>query len=171
MGGVAFWVVAGVLAAWTAATVVAALPPGRWLRRRDPLGLIPQWTFFAPNPGTHDYHLLWRDRLVGGLVTDWSEIELPRGRRGPIAVLWNPEKRANKALLDLVSSLLQLSAAGDVGNRRLGLQISTPYLALLNHVMSQPAAAATEARQFLVVESPGAADEADGLFLSDVHDI
>jgi hypothetical protein len=29
--------------------------------RFDPLGLLPRWTFFAPNPGIYDYHIVYRE--------------------------------------------------------------------------------------------------------------
>src|SRR5690348_12432463 len=36
------------------------------ITRHDHFSLLPLWTFFAPNPGQSDYHLIYRDRKTDG---------------------------------------------------------------------------------------------------------
>src|SRR4051812_27831403 len=72
---------------------------GRWLKARDAFALIPAWTFFAPNPGTSDTRLLWRQQYGGGATSPWHEAFPPRSSL--VRGLWNPEKRIRKAITDV----------------------------------------------------------------------
>lgn len=63
-----------------------------WLKAADVFGLIPVWTFFAPNPGMTDYYLLYQDRLPAGSFDNWRRVELKQ-----------------KALRDMVSALIRLA--------------------------------------------------------------
>ena len=84
---------------WVLATVLAQRRDrlATAVRRLDPLGLVPAWTFFAPNPGTTDHMVLVRDR-VGG---DWGPWRIawrePRYRARPI---WRPGRRTSKLVTD-----------------------------------------------------------------------
>lgn len=120
------------------------------IRRFDPFALIPRWTFFAPNPGTTDHHLLYRDRFAGGVVSAWKEIRLS-SRRTLFGALWNPEKRNTKVLTDSVQALIQLSR--DIEPQ--GLKTTLPYIIILNFVASLPRTPLSRATQFLVMESFG----------------
>jgi hypothetical protein len=148
---------AGILAAWLGISALSQVSSGafeRWVARikaRDVAGLIPQWAFFAPNPGITDHHLLYRDRGPESRVTPWRAVPRQK-RRGPRA-LWNPGKRAEKALVDATSVLVGMAPrAGDATN----LALSAPYLVLLEHVSAQPRARRATARQFMVIEIVGA---------------
>jgi hypothetical protein len=45
------------------------------LNRLGPWGIfIPMWNFFAPDPGTHDYCVLYRDNLDSGVSGLWREM-------------------------------------------------------------------------------------------------
>src|SRR6266704_3789794 len=79
----------------------------RWLTARDYFVLLPAWNFFSPEPGRHDYVLLYRDRFADGTVTPWHEIMV----EGPGAAkaLWNPSKRGRKAVSDMCSVLAQVA--------------------------------------------------------------
>src|SRR6185436_18257319 len=96
---------------WVAATIAnqfhSRCPV--WLRAVDVFGLIPVWTFFAPNPGMTDYYLLYRDRLPDGSFDNWRNVELKGSDNGVRLGLWNPEKRKHKALSDLMSVLGKLA--------------------------------------------------------------
>lgn len=153
--------VGSVLLAWLAVTAVSQIP-GRALR--DPLGLVPRWTFFAPNPGEFDYHLLFRDFDDAELpVTPWREIRAP-ARRSLLSALWNPEKRYRKGVIDCCQSCVP--SRGRNGTVR----TSVPYLALLNVVMAEPRVHGAHARAFVVVATKSfAASPADVLIRSDVH--
>lgn len=94
---------------------------GDRLARYDPFGLLPRWTFFAPNPGTHDHHLIYRyaeadhgskesgsDLALG----PWQQVdELLKGRTVPL--LWNPKRRLSKTFSDIVNGMARMRRHGD----------------------------------------------------------
>lgn len=134
------------------------------MRRWDPLGLIPMWWFFAPNPARGDFYFLYRDRLRDGAVTDWTEIQAARRRWWNMA--WNPGRRQRKALFDIVTAL----AARAQETTDVTIQVSLPYLALLNYVSRLPRSAASESTQFIVMQTDAdAPDEPRAVFMSRLH--
>jgi hypothetical protein len=153
-----------VLLVWLAASVIGQFP-GRWneaLRARDAFGLIPSWSFFAPNPARSDCHLVYRHVLDDGGVTEWTEAFVWRSTW--TRAIWNPDRRVEKAISDANSHLARRK---DVG----GVHWSTPYLLLLNYVSGLPAPADAVAVQFALLGSFGYdADAAPfARFLSDAH--
>lgn len=144
--------VAALLGAWCALTVAAQFPD---VRRRvvapiDFFGLIPLWTFFAPNPGTSDFHLLYRHRLVGGSIGSWREVQGPRNRSLRKA-FWNPEKKAGKAIVDMVMDLARMVEYREPSY----LPLTIPYVALLNTVSAEPYSELSDAVQFVIIETFG----------------
>jgi hypothetical protein len=145
--------VAGLLAAWFAASVLNQFSL-RWftaVQRRDRLSLLPRWTFFAPNPGVTDYRLLYREQHPDGEVSDWRPVPtlFPRG---PATALWNPRKRRSKAVTDVVAGFRTMAidrASEDA------FKLSPGYLALLNVVNGMPPSRPAVARQFMVEEREG----------------
>jgi hypothetical protein len=138
----------------------------QWLKYGDVFAMIPAWSFFAPNPGTTDVHLLYRDKLVDGNITHWREVRLAVN---PARVVWNPYKRLQKGMSDMGNDLQRFAARHT--KRAELILIHTSFIALLNFVTRQPSAPLAEFRQFVVARSFGAhsLDEADILFLSDFH--
>jgi hypothetical protein len=66
------------------------------------LMMLPRWNFFAPNPGVHDYILLYRDRCSKtGSIGSWHEAISPIARSRLIGALWNPDKILNKTMIDI----------------------------------------------------------------------
>ena len=71
---------------------------------------IPQWRFFAPNPGTENVHILYRQQendewgrwveLLGGHQTKWH------------SGFWNPGSRGYKAVFDAAQQLITFSGYG-----------------------------------------------------------
>jgi hypothetical protein len=173
-----------VLVGWLAATVLHAGRPGAGIIAR--LGgfgyLVPVWNFFAPNPAIHDYHLLYRDRLDGGTVTAWHEAPRWFELRPWFAPLWNPDKVYKKALFDLTMALDREAEgtrrAGDgaplgpvaTARDRLAVQLSAPYLHLLEFVSCQlPHEQDAITTQFAVVKVNDLRGELVPLFLADHH--
>lgn len=162
MDAIGDFLVAGALGIWFVVSVVAQVHNKRLnrLRRLDHFSLIPLWTFFAPNPGKSDYHLIYRDELDDGSLTAWTEIPLTH-RRTWLTSLWNPTKRETKVLADIVNSVASLieyhaeqktppQAVGDA------VMLSTSYLILMNIVFErEKPAARTVRRQFALVETQG----------------
>lgn len=139
------------LATWLAVSALCQFgnPLGRLLRQVDACYLIPQWTFFAPRPAMHDYWFLYRDQLGNGAVTRWFEVPLRR-THFLIAPLWNPYRRHNKALFDIVT---QVGLLAGEGREPAQLKLTVPYLALLSFVSALPRDHGAVATQFLIMTS------------------
>jgi hypothetical protein len=143
-------------ALWFVATVVKQLrtPWAKVVHRRDRFAIVPMWTFFAPNPGRSDLHVLYRDQRADGAFTPWTELgtSAVRSRWAP---LWNPRKRVGKAVHDAVGALALLPR--DVGPE---VMVSSAYLTLLTTVCSAERPADARYREFVVAATdttdPGA---------------
>ncbi len=129
------------------------------MRRHDCFGLIPIWTFFAPNPGQTDYHLIYRDK-VRDEQGSWTEVPMVHTRT-MWHFLWNPHKRVNKVSSDVVSGIAGVVAhhqeLGTPAERiREALVLSLPYLILLSLVTRQDKRGESAlSRQFAVAETYG----------------
>lgn len=147
------------IVAWTVCvtmlvlTVLCQRPRWSWLRAlkyRDVAALLPAWTFFAPNPGTTDTRLLWRETRIDGTVSVWHEILPPRG--GLLRAVWNPHKRESKIITDAGPMVLRMLAANPQNRMTV---ISLPYLLLLQRVSVESVTSMSVARQFIVVQTKG----------------
>lgn len=93
----------------------------------DALGLLPRWTFFAPNPGHTDIRVLVRFGGASG-ATSWSELWLSSrvdDRRTVIRGLFNPYRRVEKLLFDFRNELI------DPTINPTQVRMSSEYIALL----------------------------------------
>ncbi len=152
-----------ILITWLILTVFNQINPLRkslsFIFGYDVLGMIPLWTFFAPNPGDTDTHVLYRDRNVAGNVGAWKEID-PIIREN-IFDCWNPKRRLSKAVVDIIPDLLQSHYSNTNNeevikktvNKRIAL--SFPYLLILNYVCMQPRDPFAETRQFAIARTEG----------------
>lgn len=133
--------------------------------------LIPDWRFFAPHPGIHDYHLLYRDELGDGSLTPWREITSVEQRK-PTHALWHPHRRVEKCVFDISKELTKFLEECHNDDRPVeSVQVSVPYLTLLAHVTEQPHEENAVRTQFLVSTSGGydEHDEPRAVFLSAPH--
>ena len=158
----------GTLSVLLAVTALVQVPAFARLRRLDALGVLPEWSFFAPHPGTHDYHLLYRDELGDGSRTDWREVDLA-GRRAWWNAAWNPGRRQRKALFDITGALALEIREGDPES----IHLSVAYLSLLQHVSALPHSLGAARTQFLLMVTDGvlARTEPRVLYLSNVHEL
>lgn len=147
-----------------------------FLHRMNIFSIFPIWTFFAPNPGITDTHLLYRDKLEGGDITDWEEISAFEKRKF-YHFLWNPYKRKSKLVVDALSEVKVIKNNGEskeIENNVLQNQIkfSKGYLILLNMVVRNPKIKTTStSRQFIVVDAYHVAGQREitPLFSSPFH--
>lgn len=141
---------------WFVVTILCQ--PDGWklaqrIRAFDHLGIIPLWTFFAPNPGKQDYHLLYRDKLHSGVLSDWVEVDLQE-ERYVYSCFWNPDKRDKKVLSDVVQNLISLHGSPQADHR--SLPASLPYLTVLKLVCTQQRIRTESTyRQFMLAGSFG----------------
>ena len=118
----------------------------------DRLILLPRWTFFAPNPGRHAFHLVYRDFTLdqpGG----WKELVVSDDDLS-WRWFWHPARYPSKGLNDLFNFLFQ-SVQSYPEDPQL-VMLSTPYISLLKLVMTQPGISSEcSQRQFAVVATRG----------------
>jgi hypothetical protein len=160
---------------WLGLTVLFQFvkPSPRWMRHHNlfPKHVIPKWTFFAPSPGTVDYRVVFQDyrtedEPIGGV----REIPL-HVNRSLLHAIWNHEKRRRKAVFDM-TQLLQQMQGTPLERPSLGIQATTPYLALLNMVMSAESRVLdARYRRFLLVYTRGFDGDVNPLpvFVSSFH--
>jgi len=124
--------------------------------------MLPEWRFFAPNPPNHDYLLLRRFQDLDGSIhgTDVTHFR-PAGRR---RFIWNPEGRRQKMFRDLVEVLQAASSSHEnqveVAPVSDGVQITDPYILLLNYATTRTDHAPGRHVQFGVLRQvPGADPE------------
>jgi len=158
------------ISGWIALTALNHLPVvSKWLGRLDVGRVLPKWSFFAPNPGMHDYILAFRTFSVEGGSSNWRNTEL-RDCRPRWASIWNPHRRESKALNDIVQTIRR-NLDGDFDEKTIPL--STAYLMVLAYVNNQAAIVPGAQRiQFVLLQSTGHQDRAlDVAFLSQIHPI
>lgn len=98
------------------------------------LYLLPQWNFFAPNPGTNSYVVLAREFYEEGQASSWVEIPVAPHRSRQLQFLWNPHGRLRKAMLDVVADLTQTSFSvhdEEPERRQTMTQLTTSYIKCL----------------------------------------
>jgi len=156
------YIVLTVLGAWIALSVLGQFHARNveTLRQFDVFHLIPTWTFFAPNPGSTDYHIVCRDRSPGETVSSWTEVTL-MSTRSLRTFVWNPEKRETKILHDIVTSIVEKIGRDRERDRPATFTEETlllhgSYVLLLSIVLHRitPLPTATH-RQFAIVERFG----------------
>jgi len=153
------------------ATIIEALPSQRLQGYFLPEVIspfIPRWTFFAPNPGIHDYHLLYRYQFQGGAVGLWRQVAQLTRRRTKYAVLWNPEKRVNKVLTDLATTLVSYA---NIREENALIQVSIPYILIINYVSNLPRPWGSIKIQFLLMRRQAIAGSEEVIFVSSLHSI
>lgn len=106
-----------VLGGWFILSLFGQHPGGNH-RNRFPLFqlsstiFMPNWSFFAPNPGTHDDHLFYRfTSTLDGTASEWCEVTPPAENKY-VAMFFSRKSRALKGVFDIFSTLE--SVEGDV---------------------------------------------------------
>jgi len=160
-----------ILGLWLSATVLKHLPESflpdclpNLLKSGLGSLLLPSWNFFAPRPGVHIYHVLYRDQISSGQIGAWREVQWETPQKRWLN-LWNPSKTANKALIDLANELAQ--TAYTYRDRKSLILISMAYLSVLAFITGLPRLEEPRATQFLLIQSTP--DRQEILFLSDLH--
>jgi hypothetical protein len=162
-----------VFGAWFALCVLAHLHSKvrRFFPRLEARGLLPHWNFFAPRPGVHDTHLLFRDVGQDGEVGNLGYVPMIGVRRW-YHVLWHPDKFRSKVVSDIASMIpaIRRQAHRRDADDRL-VMLTQPYVLALHLVMVMPHEPAARARQFILAQHRTVGGEAEHqlLYLSEYH--
>src|SRR5688500_6202278 len=159
-----------VLGIWLGLSVLNQFHHGQWIKpikRFDRVGILPDWTLFAPTPVRSDYRLLYRDMSAEGTLSSWKEIKFRN--HSVLRSVWHPERRIQKGLNVSVASLVRRTiAAGKFEKRRL---LEVPYILILNFVEKQPRDFRAMKRQFIITQTDGVGTDGNPriIFLSVFH--
>lgn len=141
--------------------------------------MLPDWRFFAPDPGVYDHHILVRVTSESGLKSSWKEIT-DVGERRLRHTLWHPEQRKEKAVFDVCAELFRyVERSRAEGSERTDfekrVQMSVAYLTLLSYASARAAITGPfddlERRvQFMITISGGYDEEQpEMVFVSEQH--
>lgn len=151
-------IIASVLALWFLLTIFCQFRYTKfsaYIRHTiDVFGLIPLWTFFAPNPGKSDYHLLYRDKIDEETNGEWEEMDITE-ERSFWSWCWNPDKRDKKILADVIQSLIASIPQYKSDKGYDLLMFSMPYLIVLHAVSHCHCKTGKAQRQFMLAETSG----------------
>lgn len=146
------------------------------IRAINTFNVLPIWTFFAPNPGMYDTHLLFRDKFDDGKLSDWQEIDVVQIRKF-YHFIWNPHKRINKLVIDAISEVKTVKNSGlehktDEFVLSNQIKFCKGYLLLLNIIFNSKKLSRTStSRQFIVLDTFNVGEERNliPLFYSPFH--
>ena len=124
-----FYIVCGTLAILTIASVFHQInytkgKLGSW----DKLGILPNYSFFAPNPINKDFRLVYR--FIGDTDETWKEVPVYNISFFYKSV-WNPFKYYNKGIIDTCQQLLM--DYHQVANKN-HVQLSEGYIRILQMI-------------------------------------
>lgn len=140
------------------------------LTRIDLFGILPNWSFFAPIPGTSDYRVMFCDYDQLDEKSDWIEIDMGFKHTRRFDFIWNPKKYFQKAIIDLIQSLILEYT--NCREKEL-VQFSWSYLVLLQIVMSERKSKNSVLRQFAIVSTTGFKNDRklELIFISKKHSL
>lgn len=132
------YIVSGIFVLWFTGTIIIQFREAKIsqkIKSYDFLSLLPLWTFFAPNPGVNDYHLLYREENQFGTRSDWKEMDINENRKLSTC-LWNPNKRSKKVLCDVIQNIIPMIKEYEKTPHL--IMVSLPYILILNAIMKEP---------------------------------
>lgn len=158
------------LSIWLVLIAITQIPSklSSYIHDIDYFSLIPSWTFFAPEPGVTDYHLLTRIKLKSGDITPLV-VESITNNKIITNAIWNPKKRKHKVLTDVVQTFARLSFEFPKN-----LSLTTPYLLILNYISQiYKIQYKGEQIQFVIAETKGfqLKKEPKIIFMSEFHEL
>jgi hypothetical protein len=144
-------------------------------RRVSAFSILPQWRFFAPNPGIDNSHLFARIRPSEDAIwADWIELRIENPLR-PYSALWNPGGRAPKALFDSIQQMKILEGFGgsyDWAVRSIAYQVIRLYTK--EHLKRAASAQGTfmvengEFQFMLLTSRPGETESIEPVLVSEI---
>ncbi|MEU9126243.1 hypothetical protein AB0C96_41670 [Streptomyces sp. NPDC048506] len=165
MSILSLWGLGGLFALWIVLTIAfqfRRLQAG--MRIRDPLFMLPSWSFFAPVPNTSDFTFCVRYDHAGEM-TPWRRPHHPSHRS--LSFLWDPGRRQRKVVVDLSQSIAESTKSGGTSL----IHFSTCYLLLLKVASTQPETLFATGVQVAIAVRPSGAQNYELFFQSHVHEL
>ncbi|WP_340062984.1 hypothetical protein [Ascidiimonas aurantiaca] len=159
---------------WIIATFIFSMFSGRF-KFATKIGifgyLVPQWNFFAPNPGISDFYLLYRTQTESGIVSHWKNLD-EISKRKWYSIFWNPDKIKKKAILDYAIELKSSFSKIEKKEDENLLTISSPYLLILNLISCMLKNNSEQNFiQFMILEENCLTEDISACLISKLHKI
>lgn len=104
-------IIEGLFAVWFLLSVLVHIPALRTIRRRVKIaGLLPNWYLFTSEILMYDLCLRFRT-ISADQWTDWQDLPIAL-KTGRWRIVWNPERRMSKTLLDSADAIIQARLSG-----------------------------------------------------------
>lgn len=153
--------IAVVFGSWFTLTLLGQHPGGNH-RSRGLLAwlsstiFMPNWAFFAPNPGIHDDHLFYRVREENGF-TQWKETEATRKDGGSawLSPFYSGSSRRSKGIIDIFSTLESLANVDSSQKDRDIIQAGRQAIANFMVVNTDDISQVTSEYEVMLVRSTG----------------
>lgn len=122
---------------WVLFTVIGHLGINKmnFLSDEPFIWLIPKWNFFAPNPSTSSFYILFRYKYENDECSNWKQLYKTKKRKRLIRWLWQPENNQEKANFDIISEML-LVIVKYKDNPEF-IKLSSSYLSIINSINEQ----------------------------------
>lgn len=163
-------VIAVVFGSWFTLTLLGQHPGGnhrsrKLLSRLSSTIFMPNWAFFAPNPGIHDDHLFYRVREGDGF-TSWKETATTRDGDSPawLSPFYSGASRRSKGIIDIFSTLEGLANVNLSKGERDVIQAGRQAIANFMVANADEISSHTSEYEVMLVRSAGYAQDEEPVF-------
>lgn len=160
--------VVSILTLWFAASVLNQFPrSSAWaITAWDHIGFVPFWNFFAPEPVSSDYYLVYRHFGSDGWIGPWQDFTVPP-KRALLSWIWHPHRRSRKIIMETAFAIITNAATVE---ESASIRLGTPYLLILHCVSRAPRFSDSVAVQYAFIrQSHRGSNESPVAFVSDIH--
>lgn len=153
--------IAVIFGSWFTLTLLGQHPGGNHrsrsiLARLSSTIFMPNWAFFAPNPGVYDDHLFYRV-CEGGTYSRWNEITATYENDDFrwLAPFYSVRSRRSKGIIDIFSALESLAKGNLLPEERDVIQAGRQAIANFMVVNTPAISRKTPEYQVMLVRSAG----------------
>ena len=163
-------VIAVVFGSWFTLTLLGQHPGGNHrsrelLSRLSSTIFMPNWEFFAPNPGIHDDHLFYRVR-EGDTFSPWKENTTSHNGDGLawLSPFYSAASRRSKGIIDIFSTLESLANTTLSKGERDVIQAGRQAIANFMVANAEEISPCTSEYEVMLVRSAGYAQDEEPVF-------
>lgn len=163
-------IIAFIFGSWFTLTLIGQHPGGNHrsrgiLTRLSSTIFMPNWAFFAPNPGIYDDHLFYRVK-GGDNFSQWKEIDSTKKSKKSswLSPFYSQESRRSKGIIDIFSSLESLANVNLSQSDRNAIQAGRQAIANSMVVNAADISKSTSEYEVMLVRSAGYEQSEDPVF-------